>query len=123
MATCLDLAGAKFPAEFAGKPTKPPEGVSLRPAFSGRPLARTSPLFWEHESNRAVRAGRWKLVAMENQKWELHDMDADRTELHDLAAHQPDKVREFTAAWDAWAKRADVLPLGSWKPVYRTPGK
>ena len=34
-----------------------PEGVSLRPAFAGKPLDREEPIFWEHEGNRAVRAG------------------------------------------------------------------
>lgn len=83
----------------------------------------STPLFWEHESNRAVRDGRWKLVAMENAPWELYEMTTDRTEMRNVAAQNPDKVRELTSAWGAWAKRADVLPLGSWKPVWGTPGK
>ncbi len=123
MATCVELSGATYPKEFNGETIKPLEGVSLAPAFAGRPLARTQPLFWEHESNRAVRDGRWKLVAMEDKPWELYDLTADRTEMNDLAAQQPAKVRELSAAWEAWAKRADVLPLGSWKPVWGTPGK
>lgn len=123
MATCVDLAGATYPTEFNGEKIKPLEGVSLAPAFAGRPLARKQPLFWEHESNRAVRDGRWKLVAMEDKPWELYDMTADRTEMNNLVAQHPEKVRELSAAWDAWAVRADVLPLGSWKPVWGTPGK
>jgi arylsulfatase len=112
-----------YPRTLHGETIKPMEGVSLAPAFAGHPLARKEPLFWEHESNRAVRDGRWKLVAMEDQPWELYDMTADRTEMHDLAAKQPEKVRELAAAWDRWAQRADVLPLGAWKPVWGTPGK
>jgi len=123
MATCVDVAGAAYPAQFAGRKIKPCEGVSLVPALSGRPLARTQPLFWEHESNRAVRDGKWKLVAMEDKPWELYDLSVDRTEMNNLAAQHPGKVRELAAAWDAWAKRADVLPLGAWKPVWATPGK
>ncbi len=123
MATCVDVAGAAYPAQFAGQRIKPLEGVSLAPAFAGRPLARAQPLFWEHESNRAVRDGRWKLVAMEDRPWELYDLAADRTESRDLAAAQPERVRTMAEAWDAWAKRADVLPLGAWKPVWATPGK
>lgn len=123
MATCVDLAGARYPSEFNGHKIKPLEGVSLAPAFSGRKLARRQPLFWEHESNRAVRDGRWKLVAVEDGPWELYDMIADRTEMRNLAAQYPDKVRSLSAAWDAWARRSDVLPLGSWKPVWATPGK
>ncbi len=38
MATCVDLAGAKYPAERNGQAILPMEGVSLRPAFAGEPL-------------------------------------------------------------------------------------
>lgn len=123
MATCVDLAGAKYPDEFNGQKIKPLEGISLAPAFAGRKLARPQPLFWEHESNRAVRDGDWKLVAMEDKPWELYNMASDRTEMKDLAAQHPDRVKAMSAQWDAWAQRADVLPLGSWKPVWGTPGK
>jgi len=115
MATCVDLAGATYPAEVDGRPIKPREGVSLRPAFAGEPLNRPSPLFWEHEGNRAVRDGDWKLVAKANQPWELYNIAEDRSELHDLAAEHPDRVKAMAAAWDAYAARADVLPLGAWR--------
>jgi arylsulfatase len=87
----------------------------LVPAFKGEPLKRAQPLFWEHEGNRAVRQGRWKLVAKDHQPWELYDMEADRTEMHDLARKHPEKVKELSTKWDAWATRANVLPLGAWK--------
>lgn len=123
MATCVDISGATYPKEFNGKTIKPLEGVSLNQAFQGRSLARKNPLFWEHESNRAVRDGKWKLVAMEDAPWELYDMEKDRTEMNDLSSKNPEKVQELARKWDAWAERADVLPLGTWKPAYRTPGK
>jgi arylsulfatase A-like enzyme len=91
------------------------EGVTLRPAFRGRSLRRAQPLFWEHESNRAIRDGKWKLVAKEKQPWELYDMKADRTETNDLSARHPERVRKLAAQWDAWAARANVLPLGTWR--------
>ncbi|MES2705573.1 MAG: arylsulfatase [Verrucomicrobiota bacterium] len=115
MATCLDVAGAPYPKEFAGQVLKPLQGVSLRPAFSGEPLKRAEPLFWEHEGNRAVRDGDWKLVAKEDEPWELYDLSADRSEQKNLAAQHPDKVKDLAAKWDAYAARADVLPLGGWK--------
>ncbi|AMV40379.1 arylsulfatase [Planctomyces sp. SH-PL62] len=115
MATCVDLAGATYPTEVDGRPIKPREGVSLRPAFQGEPLNRPGPLFWEHEGNRAVRDGDWKLVARSNEPWELYDIAEDRSELHDRAAEHPDRVRAMAAAWDAYAARADVLPLGAWR--------
>jgi arylsulfatase A-like enzyme len=115
MATCVDVAGAVYPAEKEGQKIQPMEGVSLRPAFAGKALERSQPICWEHESNRAIRDGQWKLVAKANQPWELYDMVADRTEIHNLAEKQPDKVKELAARWEAWAARANVLPLGSWR--------
>ena len=56
------------------------EGVSLRPAFAGQPLERKQPIFWEHEGNKAVRDGHWKLVQKWHGPWELYDIEADRTE-------------------------------------------
>ena len=115
MATCVDLAGATYPGTLGGETIQPMEGASLRPAFRGEPLQRTRPLVWEHEGNRAIRDGRWKLVAKENQPWELYDLDTDRSESRDLAAQHPDRVQRMTADWDAWAARAHVLPLGAWR--------
>jgi len=115
MATCVDLAEASYPAELDGHAIKPREGVSLRPAFNGEPLNRAEPLFWEHEGNRAVREGDWKLVAKEGRPWELYNIAVDRSELHDLAGEEPDRVRDLAAKWDAYAARADVLPLGAWR--------
>ncbi|WP_394794714.1 arylsulfatase [Armatimonas sp.] len=111
MATVVDVGGANYPS---GK-IKPKEGVSLRPAFAGKSLARPQPLFWEHEGNRAVREGRWKLVAKENQPWELYDIETDRSELKNLATKDPAKVATLAAKWDTWAARANVLPLGGWR--------
>lgn len=115
LATAVDIAGAEYPAEFKGKAITPKEGVSLLPAFKGEKLARTKPIFWEHEGNRAVREGDLKLVALENQPWRLYDLAADRSEQHDLAAEKPEIVKDLTAKWDAWAARANVLPLGAWR--------
>jgi arylsulfatase A-like enzyme len=110
MATCVDLAGAKYPAEFHGHPVQPMEGRSLAPAFANQPIQREA-IYWEHEGNAAIRAGDWKLVRMgRNGAWELYDLKADRTEQHDLAAAQPDRAAKLAAQWDAWAERANVKP-------------
>ena len=101
MATCLDAAGASYPAEHRGEKIKPLEGASLRPVFAGKSVERTKPLVWEHEGNRAIRDGKWKLVAKENKPWELYDLAADRGELHDLAATEPVRVKKMSATWDA----------------------
>ena len=116
MATCVDLSGAAYPTEVAGQAIKPREGISLRPAFAGEPLVRARPLGWEHEGNRALRAGDWKLVARDGKPWELYNIAVDRAELDDLASSQPDRVRTLAAEWDRYAARCDVLPVGAWSP-------
>ena len=115
MATCLDVSGATYPTEFRGEKIKPLEGASLRPVLSGAKIARTRPLVWEHEGNRAIRDGKWKLVAMENQSWELYDTESDRTETRNLAASEPQRVKTMSAQWDNWAARANVLSRGGWR--------
>jgi arylsulfatase len=108
MATVVDVTGAKYPREFKGQAIQPMEGVSLRPAFAGRTLKRAQPLFWEHEGNRAIRSGRWKLVSKYLDGWELYDLAADRVERNDLAAKHPAIVSKLAAEWEAWAKRSHV---------------
>ncbi len=115
MATCVDVGGADYPKKIDDNDIKPLEGVSLKPAFSGKSLARKQPLFWEHEGNRAVRDGDWKLVAKENKPWELYDLKTDRSETHNLAAEKPELAKELEARWDTYAARANVLPLGTWR--------
>ena len=68
-------------------------------------------LFFEHQGNRAVRAGRWKLVAFDDQPWELYDFSVDRTEMNDLAEIYPDKVKSLENAWEQWGEENHVTPL------------
>ncbi len=121
MATCVDLSEAEYPEQIGENKIKPLEGVSLNPAFSGRSLNRKQPLFWEHEGNRAIRDGDWKLVAKENKPWELYDLRTDRSETHNLAAEKPELAKELEAKWDAYAARANVLPLGTWRGASKKP--
>lgn len=110
MATCVAVSGARYPAEFNGKPILPMEGRSLVPAFDNKPLEREA-LYWEHEGNAAIRVGDWKLVRLgRGGKWELYDMKVDRTELNNLATRKPELVKELAGKWEAWALRAHVKP-------------
>ena len=112
MATCVDAAGAAYPETFGGNAIPPMAGRSLLPAFDNRPIDRPEGIFWEHEGNRAVRMGQYKLVSRFKQPWELYDMTKDRSELHDLAAEQPERVKELGKLYQAWAKRSQVIPWG-----------
>jgi arylsulfatase A-like enzyme len=120
MPTCLDVAGAAYPKTFHGQPITPEQGVSLVPAFSGKKITRTQPIFWEHEGNRAILADPWKLVAVNAQPWRLYNIVTDRTEQHDLAAAQPDRVKAMAAQWQHWAAASNVLPLNPERGVLST---
>jgi arylsulfatase len=117
MATCVDLAGAEYPRQFNAHDITPLEGRSLTPAFAGKPIEREA-IYWEHEGNRAVRQGDWKLVAKAPAgKWELYNLSTDRTEMHDLSSSEGQKAADLQSKWETWAKRAHVLPW-PWKPQY-----
>ncbi|MCP5538155.1 MAG: arylsulfatase [Akkermansiaceae bacterium] len=111
MATCIDLSGASYP-----KDKTPVEGVSLSPVFNNQPIHRGKPIYWEHEGNRAVRDGKWKLVAKGTRgKWELYNIHEDRTEQNNLIAAHPEVAKRMMARYDQWARERGVVPFGSWK--------
>lgn len=126
MATCVDVSGAKYPPAASAERESPGQsastiqplaGKSLVPAFDGKPIEREA-IYWEHEGNRAMRVGSWKLVAKGPAgNWELYDIDRDRSEMHDLASQQPERVQQMVAQWETWAKRANVIPW-IWQPQY-----
>jgi len=118
MPTCLELAGVSYPQELEGRALTPLEGISFAPVFSAQPRREHPALFWEHQGNRAVRAGNWKLVSDRTQapSWSLHNLAHDRTELHDLADAEPARVAKLNELYSAWAARCNVLPFDSITP-------
>lgn len=109
MATCVDVGDATYPAEYKGRKIIPMEGKSLLPAFDDKPIEREA-IYWEHEGNRAVRQGKWKLVSKRPGGWELYDLEADRTELNNLAQKYPQKVEQLKVMYGNWAARCGVQP-------------
>lgn len=93
--TCLNAAGLS---------TKGMEGQTLLPVFT-KDSTQPRTLFWEHEGNRAVRQGDYKLVAQHSTPWELYNMRKDRNELHDLSRSMPQKAAELKKLYEAWAHR------------------
>ena len=110
MATALDVAGGKYPSTYQGRQIHPLEGKSLLPAFQGRRRELHEAIYWEHEGNKAVSTGKWKLVSRYPDKWQLFDLEEDRTELRDLSGDRPGVVKDLAARWQAWADRSNVVP-------------
>lgn len=120
MATCITVSGAAYPKVFNGHKTKSLQGISLLPSFRDEPLKRSKPLFWEHEGNRAIIKGKWKLVSAypgswssmmefkENGHWELYNIKQDRTEIHNLSDEYPQVVEELSSEWQKWADEIGV---------------
>ena len=106
--TVLEAAGAAYPGTSPrGVATRSPRGESLMPLLRGG-SRRRGPMFWEHEGNRAVREGQWKLVSEWPGDWELYDLEADRTELNDLAARHPERVAAMAATYQRFAEETGV---------------
>jgi arylsulfatase len=118
MPTLLELAGAEYPQRHDGNETHPLRGISLAPAFDGKPISRTAPMFSEHEKNAFIMDGDWKLVGKgvaasagpEEELWELYDLSGDRTELNNLVSQRPERAAKMMAAWREWADRDMVYP-------------
>lgn len=124
MATCVDVSGGTYPMNYNNQPIQPMEGKSLLPAFANQDLEREA-IYWEHEGNRAVRMGKWKLVSKASKKhsyawdkmdelaienWELFDMEKDRTEMYDVAAEHLEMVQKMADMWLVWGKRTGIVP-------------
>jgi arylsulfatase A-like enzyme len=115
MATILDIAGVNYPETYNGRSIQPAEGFSIKPTFDNQPSDREI-LYWEHEGNRAIRKGNWKLVSRFPEDWELYNMDEDRTELYNLKEDHPDLVLELDSLYHEWANRCNVV---SWDSILK----
>lgn len=126
MPTFLEVAQTNYPDSIRGQKTLPITGVSMMPSMTKDADYNTRTLYWEHEGNRAIRQGRWKLVSEypgswktlrdypNKGSWELYDLETDRTEENDLAAQYPERVAQMAAAWEDWAYNSQVE---NWKAI------
>ncbi len=94
MPTCLETDNTTYPDTDSLYAL---QGKSLLKIFKGDTFDRGA-LFWEHETNRGVRVGKWKLASEGNDQppwageWELYNLEKDRIESNNLADQYPDKV-------------------------------
>jgi len=114
MATCQELAKTQHPKEYNGNKIKSISGKSLTPLFYGsKEEIHNEPIFWEHEGNKAVRLGDYKLVQdweKENpNNWELYNLLTDRTEQNNLILSEPEKADEMIVMYNEWANEMKIL--------------
>lgn len=108
--TILSVSGAKYPEMHNGNNITPVAGISLIDAARFNLDLDRDSYFFEHEWNRSIRKGKWKLVALWDGDWELYNMETDRTETENLAIEYPDIVITLAEEWEGWAWRTGVLP-------------
>ena len=110
MSTCCELAGTTYPKEYKGRNITPTAGISILPLVKGKKLPKRY-IYNEHEGNRMVRKGDWKLVSAScrGDEWELYNIKKDRTEQNNLIKKYPNKASELEKAYFEWADRSDVL--------------
>jgi arylsulfatase len=110
MPTLLEAAGVSYPSSYKDKKTITLPGRSILPVLNGS-SSEERVLYFEHEGNRAVLEGKWKLVALRGGEWELYDLENDRTELNNLSKEHPKIVGRLNDLWIEWAKENYVTPL------------
>lgn len=112
--TVLELAGASVDA--VGVPRM--SGKSLKSALMHDDVTLHEELWFNHEGNRALRQGDWKIIhsnikrpfpwgrsaeaaaeTKEDANWALYDLAEDRAEQHDLAQTHPERVKAMAARW------------------------
>ena len=109
--TILDITGATRPATVAGLPVPPLPGKSLVPVFTKDNTVQHDFFWWNHDGNRAIRIGDWKLVADHTKPWELYDLSKDRSETKNLASVYPEKVKEMEQAWIKHGEELHALAM------------
>ena len=124
MPTLVEITGADYPGEYNGKNILPMEGVSLYDAITKNDTLDRDIIYFEHEGNRGLRKGKWKLVSkaypnaarfmtvdtLDKDQWRLYNIESDRTESNDLSDEYPDKVEKLSTLWYKWAKRTNTIP-------------
>jgi len=110
MPTCLELAGAKYPATYYGNEIYPVDGINLLPLVMGNEENSDRTMFFQHEGNEAVRQSNWKLVKQSKKEWELYDMTKDPVEMKDLSRKDSIQMKKLLEKYQNWSREYGVLP-------------
>lgn len=105
-ATLLGRLGVPLPTD------RPYDSLDL---FHPEAFPEPRHLFWRSDFNRAVRAGRWKLIDEQRSGTVLlYDLEADPGERSNLAGRHPARVAELIDELDRWETK---LAVPSWPRV------
>jgi len=109
--TLVDLAGGTT----AAKGAPPLAGRSFAPALEKDGPIQREFLYFNHNDNRTIRVGNWKLIATgANGPWELYDLGKDRCEQEDRASKELGVKERLRAMWlaqdEGFAKVREAAP-------------
>ena len=94
-------------AELIGIDAGKSDGVSLAGHLRDGSPVEERPLFWRIREEKAMREGRWKLVALGDKQPELYDLQDDIAEENDLASKEPQRVKKMLSALKAWEREVE----------------
>ena len=117
--TILEMANIEMPGnKYAGKSINPPTGASAWNVLTGKKAVvhdEAETICYELAGSSAVFKGKYKLSKNPSPKgsgkWELYDIVNDPSELHNLAKEHPKLVKELIAAYKAYEKRTNLVPV------------
>ncbi|MDQ8195886.1 arylsulfatase [Coraliomargarita sp. SDUM461004] len=115
MPTFLELAGSTYAAAGKGKALPELPGKSLLPIFQGEVREPHDALYFQLYDHRAIRAGDWKLTAVDGKDWELYNIAKDRSETVDLSSSHPELVQKLSINWENWWLNAKGKPYAEFK--------
>jgi arylsulfatase A-like enzyme len=112
LAITMDWVATFF--EAAGVPPHrdyPLDGVSLMGVLRDARAAAERTLYWrmKYRNQRAMRAGRWKYLAIEDNEY-LFDLETDERERANLAHRHPDRLAAMRNSYAAWQAAMPPVP-------------
>jgi arylsulfatase A-like enzyme len=92
-------------------PEYPLDGVSLAAVLREPDRTFERPLYWRmhHRHQRALRAGRWKYLKVDDHEY-LFDLEADERERANLAARHPERFNAMRQQWLDWNATIPAIP-------------
>ena len=102
--TMFDIAGIRLATDV------PLDGTSLLPVLEEPSTTLPRSLYWrmKHRSQKALREGQWKYLAIEEHEY-LFDLSQDERERANLARRHPERLASMRRQYDEW--NATMAPI------------